>query len=138
MMNHSREPQQRFTAIGDTISVLVVEDYSAVADIVCQVLESAGCDVWLAASGEVALELLPEHRWDMLVADLNMPGVSGLDLLRLRDPTLPAILMSAGEINGIAFELRFLNAVWLQKPFTPAKLIDLVLNSGHGQTGLAV
>ena len=64
---------------------------------------------------------MPENDWDVLVADLDLPGISGLDLLRLRDPTLPAILMSAQELDGIAFELAFLDAVWLRKPFSPAK-----------------
>jgi DNA-binding NtrC family response regulator len=80
---------------------------------------------------------LPENDWNVLVADLDLPGISGLDLLRLRDPTLPAILMSEQELDGIAFELAFLDAVSLRKPFSPAKLIELVLTR-HGQTGLAV
>jgi hypothetical protein len=46
--------------------------------------------------------------------------------------------MSAAEMSGFAFELQFPNAVWLQKPFSSAKLIELVLNSGHGETGIAV
>jgi CheY-like chemotaxis protein len=43
--------------------VLVVDDYLAVADVVCTMLESAGDDVWSAASAEAALQLLPEARW---------------------------------------------------------------------------
>jgi DNA-binding response OmpR family regulator len=137
MMNQKRQSQRLFAARSETISVLVVEDSPALGDLVCRALESAGCEAWLAVSGEAALELLPENDWDVLVADLDLPGISGLDLLRLRDPTLPAILMSAQELDGIEFELAFLDAVWLRKPFSPAKLIELVLTR-HGQTGLAV
>jgi CheY-like chemotaxis protein len=111
------------------IQVLVVDDYPAVADVIYLMLDSVGCDVWLADSAEAALQLLPEHDWDVLVTDLNMPGLSGLELLRLRDRELPAILMGAGEQNGMSLELKFLNAAWLQKPFSEAQLIELVLSA---------
>jgi two-component system response regulator GlrR len=113
-------------------AVLVVEDYPAVADVVCTILERVGCDVWAAYSAETALELLPEAEWDLLITDWRMPGLSGLELLRRRDMTVPAILMSAGQPEGILFELHALNAVWLQKPFSPSQLIDLVVASTAG------
>ncbi len=131
-MNQNNQLQQLSWPVIDSIAVLVVDDYPAVAEVVRKMLESAGCDVWLADSAESALELLSERHWDVLVTDLQMPGLSGLDLLRKRDPTIPAILMSAQQMNGIGFELRRLNAVWLQKPFSPAQLIELVLNAGNG------
>lgn len=125
-MTHTR----RLAAVVDAAPmVLVVDDYPAVADVVCTMLESAGYDVWSAGSAEAALQLLPEARWDALVTDLNMPGLSGLDLLRRRDINLPAVLMSAQEPHGLLFELLSLNAVWLQKPFSPSHLIDLVASS---------
>jgi CheY-like chemotaxis protein len=124
-VNQNNQLQQLSWPTVESIAVLVVDDYPAVAEIVRAMLESAGCYVWLADSAE--------RDWDVLVTDLQMPGLSGLDLLRRRDPTLPAILMSAQQMNGIGFELRRLNAVWLQKPFSPAQLIELVLNAGHGK-----
>jgi DNA-binding NtrC family response regulator len=136
MMNQIQELQQLLRPASETMTVLVVDDYPGVADVVRTMLESIGCEVWLAASAESALELLPQRDWDVLVTDLHMPGLSGLDLLRRRDPALPAILMSAQELHGLAFELRRLNAVSLQKPFSPAQLIELVLNAGHGQPAL--
>jgi CheY-like chemotaxis protein len=117
------------------IRVLVVDDYPAVAEVIYLMLDSVGCDVWLADSTETALQLLPERDWDVLVTDLKMPGLSGLELLRLRDRELPAILMGAGEQNGMSLELRFLNAAWLQKPFSEAQLVDLVLSAAHRRRG---
>jgi CheY-like chemotaxis protein len=118
---------QRMFASEDAPAVLIVEDHPGVADAVRRILEAIGCDVWVAYSAEAALELLPEARWDLLITDWHMPGLSGLDLLRRRDARLPAILMSARRPDGILFQLQASNAVWLQKPFLPTQLIDLVV-----------
>jgi CheY-like chemotaxis protein len=128
---------QLFIPCTDTIDVLVVDDYPTVADMVCRTLEAVGCDVWLADSGETALELIPEHSWDVLVTDLNMPGISGLELLRRRDAHLPAILMSAEAITDIRFELKALDAAWLKKPFSAAQLIELVMSRAQREHDLA-
>ena len=125
-MNQTTTRRQRSSAGAETINVLVVEGFEPVAKIVCRTLEGVGCDVWLAESGEVALELLPEHNWHVLVIDLSLPGISGLELLRRRDWALPAILMSAEGMDSCGPELSALNAVWLRKPFTHARLVELV------------
>jgi DNA-binding response OmpR family regulator len=127
-MTHTRRV---FGVVDAAPMVLVVDDYPALADVVCTMLESAGYDVWAAESAEAALRLLSDARWDALVTDLNMPGLSGMDLLRRRDIELPAVLMSAQEPHGLIFELRSLNAVWLQKPFSPAQLINLVAKAAR-------
>lgn len=123
---------QRMFASEDAPTVLIVEDHPGVADAVCTILEAIGCDVWIAHSAEAALELLPEARWDLLITDWHMPGLSGLDLLRRRDATLPAILMSAGQPDGVLLQLQASNAVWLQKPFLPTQLIDMVVATTQG------
>lgn len=128
-MNQMPHTRRLFSLVDAAPMVLVVDDHPAVADVVCTMLESAGYDVWSAGSAEAALQLLPEARWDVLVTDLNMPGLSGMDLLRRRDIELPAVLMSAQEPHGLIFELRSLNAVWLQKPFSRSHLIDLVASA---------
>jgi CheY-like chemotaxis protein len=137
MMTDEFPHTQLFIPCTDTIDVLVVDDYPAVADMVCRTLEAVGCDVWLADSGETALELIPEHSWDVLVTDLNMPGISGLELLRRRDAHLPAILMSAEAITDIRFELKALDAAWLKKPFSAAQLIELVMSRAQREHDLA-
>lgn len=133
-MDQMTQSGQRFEVpifVVDAPAVLVVDDYAPVAEVVSRILEAAGFNVWVTSSAESALELLTESRWDVLVTDLNMPGLSGMDLLRRRDVELPAVLMSAAEAYGIDFALRSLNAVWLQKPFVPAQLINLVASAAN-------
>ena len=53
--------------------VLLVEDDEILAEVVTEVLDSLA-DVSWAGSAEAALELLPERRWDLMVADIELPG----------------------------------------------------------------
>lgn len=125
-MNHVTHTRRILCSVDTAPMALVVDDYPTLADVVCTMLESAGYDAWSAVSAEAALQLMSEARWDVLVTDLNMPGLSGMELLRRRDINLPAVLMSGQEPDALIFELRSLNAVWLQKPFSPSQLINLV------------
>jgi DNA-binding NtrC family response regulator len=126
IVNTMTRTKRRLDSVHHAPTVLIVDDYPAVGELARMILEAVGYDVWIAESAEAALQLLPEARWDALVTDLNMPGLSGMHLLRRRDPAVPAVLMSAQAPYGLILELRHLNAVWLQKPFSPSQLIDSV------------
>jgi DNA-binding response OmpR family regulator len=133
-MDQMTQSGQRLEApifVVDAPSVLVVDDDAPVAEVVSMMLEAAGFSVRVTSSAESALALLRENHWDVLVTELNMPGLSGMDLLRRRDVELPAVLMSAAEAHGVDIALRWLNAVWLQKPFTPAQLINVLVNAAN-------
>jgi EAL domain-containing protein (putative c-di-GMP-specific phosphodiesterase class I) len=78
--------------------VLVVDDEQAILRAYSRILTSHGYQVLTAASGEIALELLAREPVDVVVSDLTMPGMTGIDFLRAvrqRDPDLPVILMTA-------------------------------------------
>ena len=62
--------------------MLVVDDEAELADLMREVLESAGYEVATAESGAVALELLAEARFDAIVSDLRMPDMDGAALWR--------------------------------------------------------
>jgi len=64
-----------------SLKVLVVDDQQSMRGMARQCLKKIGVvDVALAASGEAALEMLQAKEFDVVVTDLNMPGLSGLDL----------------------------------------------------------
>jgi two-component system, response regulator FlrC len=106
--------------------VLVVDDEERIAELVCDLLCQEGFEAEAVESGEDALLALTERRFDLLVTDLNMAGMSGLDLLWLRAKDIPAILMSASEPRGLLRQLLILNASWLKKPFAAEELLGLV------------
>jgi two-component system, OmpR family, phosphate regulon response regulator PhoB len=81
-------------------SILVVEDEAALTELLRYNLEAAGHTVTTVASGEDAELLLTEERFDLIVLDWMLPGVSGIELcrrLRARDETktLPILMLTA-------------------------------------------
>src|SRR5438270_9126492 len=63
-------------------TVLVVDDDSSVRRVMKMQLEEAGCQVLLAADGEEGVTLLEERCPKLVITDLRMPGMGGLELLR--------------------------------------------------------
>lgn len=64
-----------------SLRVLVVDDQQTMRGLARQCLKKIGVtDVALAASGEAALDVMASKQFDVVISDLNMPGLSGLDL----------------------------------------------------------
>ena len=80
-------------------TILVVDDERIVRELTAQVLEHAGYDVVSVATAQRALELVDSGRVDLVVSDIVMPRMSGVELLgeiRVRRPDLPVVLMTGG------------------------------------------
>jgi two-component system, chemotaxis family, chemotaxis protein CheY len=66
-----------------TLKILVVDDQQTMRGLARQCLKKLGVlDVSLAASGEAALETMAQKKFDAVISDLNMPGLSGVDLAK--------------------------------------------------------
>lgn len=100
--------------------LLVVDDEAAARKIAVQALEEH-YDVAAASSAEEARDMLAVGRFDLVLTDCEMPGMSGVDLIletRSRYPALPCILMSGG--GGGAGQVAWLEAhgvPFLAKPY---------------------
>ena len=68
------------------MTVLVVDDDAAVAEFCRHVLSRAGHAVLVVTSGKEALAALDEHEIDVVLSDVRMPGMDGVDLLRSISP----------------------------------------------------
>ncbi|NBH06760.1 response regulator, partial [Amycolatopsis sp. SID8362] len=107
--------------------VLVVDDDPRVRTVVTWQLEAEGFRVTEAADGRRALEAIERDRLDLVILDLALPGVGGLDVLRrLRDGEhagLPVIVLSgrSGETDRIV-GLDLGADDYLVKPFSPGEL----------------
>lgn len=80
------------------MNILLVEDEARVADFVCRGLKSEGWTVEHSADGETALDILRDNRFDVLVLDLMLPGISGQDVcrkMRARKDFTPVLMLSA-------------------------------------------
>lgn len=84
--------------IGKTI--LVVDDETDLREIVCEELQTEGCQTLQASNGQLALEICKTHNIDGVVTDLKMPGGNGHDLLKhlnLNFPKLTALFLVSGD-----------------------------------------
>ncbi len=80
--------------------ILLVDDEESIHLLYRDELEEEGYEVYSAYSGEEALEKLRELSLDLIILDINMPGMNGLETLRQikeLNPALPVILCSAYE-----------------------------------------
>jgi len=106
--------------------VLVVDDDPIVGDVVRRYLEQDGCRVRLAVDGIDALAAIAAERPDLVVLDIMMPGLDGLEMcrrLRRRLPDLPVVMLSAlGEEADRVAGLQIGADDYLTKPFSPREL----------------
>src|SRR3954454_22103681 len=106
------------TASGGT--VLIVDDERTLARAVKAFLAEAGYEAEVADDGERALALVQTLRPDVVVTDVRLPGMSGIDLLRrIRefDPAIPVIIMTAyGTIEGAVEAVKLGAFDYLKKP----------------------
>jgi two-component system chemotaxis response regulator CheY len=113
--------------------VLIVEDSKAAREFIAATVESvSGVEAVTTASGFEALKLLPRHRFDLIITDINMPDINGLELINFvkknpnyRETPLFIITTEGCEKDrdrGLA-----LGAVeYLVKPFQPQSLEGLL------------
>ncbi|NOT34305.1 MAG: response regulator [Candidatus Eisenbacteria bacterium] len=67
---------------GSAARILVVDDEPSVADVCSEYLGSEGYEVTVAVSGEEAVRVIPQLRPDVILTDINLPGVSGLEVVK--------------------------------------------------------
>ena len=104
-----------------TASILVVDDVPDMREILNHSLAGEGYRVATASSGDEALTRLEEHEFDVIVSDIVMPGVGGLEILeksRLLDPRVAVILMTGhATLDTAIAALRRGACDYLEKPF---------------------
>ncbi|MGD8376034.1 MAG: ATP-binding protein [Acidobacteriota bacterium] len=122
--------------------VLVVDDEPAIAELIAEALRAAGHHVDIVHDGRVARERLREQRYDLVLTDLKMPHMSGVDLyedLERTDPEMAGrMIFSTGDTvsrETAAFLRRFEDRC-LTKPFRLHDLhavVERVLEAGEGR-----
>jgi len=110
--------------------ILVVEDDNELREAVCDTLLLAGFKVKSACSAEIALRTLEQCEVDMVVSDVNMEGMDGIELLqriRLTNAGLPVLIVTAFADVSKAVSAIKLGAVdFLMKPFEPGLLVETI------------
>ncbi len=112
-------------------TVLVVDDEPTIVEIVARYLERAGYETFEAADGPEALRLAELHRPDLVVLDLMLPGLDGIEVMRRLQErpgrrTAVILLTARGEESDRLIGLRRGADDYVVKPFSPAELVARV------------
>ena len=121
----SMQQAARFTRI------IIVDDEPVVRTLMCHVLRRSGYDVKEAGSATEALGILAQGGADMLVTDVRMPGIDGLELARLvrqLNPRMPILFASGCPPEAVTLPAND-GLAFLEKPFSPAQLLAKVRQS---------
>jgi CheY-like chemotaxis protein len=132
-MNHAPAKSragQEVNVIKHKPIILVVDDREDLRKLLNITLQQQGFDVWLAASGEEALEIYQNHQGvDLVLLDVHMPGLSGPDTcrgLRQLDPDVRCCLMS-GDARACDSDLLACEAEFIfEKPLEMAKVVRVL------------
>ena len=107
-------------------SILVVDDELIVRDSLSDWLAEDGYNVATAKNGTEALSMVRKRDWDVLLVDLKMPGLSGLEVLskvKEINPNIPVIIMTAYATVDTAVEAIKSGAYdYITKPFNPEEI----------------
>jgi len=111
--------------------VLVVDDNAVMRTVMRSALEKAGHKVTMAEDGERALKAASDSGFDLIITDVQMPKMSGADLVQELKKTRPLakVLLVSGRIEGSELQAstKALGATGsLEKPFTADRLVSKV------------
>jgi two-component system phosphate regulon sensor histidine kinase PhoR len=130
-------------------TILVVDDEVTVCKSIRKALACDTYDIDIAVSGEEALQMEEKKSYDVLIVDLMMPGLSGLDLLKslkTRRPSAQVIMVTGYPTMKNTLQAMQIGAFdFLPKPFLPADIRNVVARAlaaleeggdgGSGSTG---
>jgi two-component system, NtrC family, response regulator AtoC len=111
-------------------SILIVDDEALTLRTISRALEAEGYEIFLAQSGEQALDVAAKEHPDIALLDVVLPGIDGVEVLRQlkrQDPAIVAVMMSAYRVVERAVEAIKLGAYdYLIKPFHVADMVNTI------------
>ncbi|MFH1859790.1 MAG: response regulator [bacterium] len=112
--------------------ILVVDDDIAIVRMIEFKLKTAGLEVTCAFNGQEALDKISEDKPDVIITDINMPLMTGIELVRqlkssVQTMDIPIIILTARGEDEQKEEAGQIGAnVFVNKPFAPSKLLEIV------------
>lgn len=125
-------------------TIMVVDDNPDIITIVKTILEGRGFTVFSASSGLELLNMLPNHKPDLIILDIMMPEMDGLEVLtrlkgKTETSTIPVILLTAKvQYEDVLGGYKLGADYYITKPFTSTQLvngINLLLGEGKAAAG---
>jgi CheY-like chemotaxis protein len=124
-------PTPENAASPDCLRILAVEDNADALQMLCELLSLLGHEVSGASDAASALGLLTTQPFDILLTDVNLPGLSGIELARQAKAATPAlkIVFASGHDETMSSHIGF-PTTWLTKPYDFEALVKAVSQSG--------
>lgn len=115
------------------VKILIVDDEEVARLTLAEILRLEGYEIKSVGSGEAALELLRCEPFDILILDLKMGGMSGMDLLQAVGELLPnlsvIVLTAYGTIDSAIQAIRYRVYDYLLKPVSPEQVLESIENA---------
>lgn len=111
----------------NNVRILIAEDERKIADSLKQGLEENGFDVQVAYDGDIALKVFRNEKFDLVLLDINLPGINGYDLcktIRVIDSSIPVVMLTA--LNAVEDKIEGFDAGaddYIIKPFDFRELL---------------
>lgn len=122
--------------------VLIVDDEEVARISLAEILRLDGYTIQAVGSGQAAVETLKTNTFDVMVLDLKMPGMSGIDVLRSVVSSLPElkviVLTAHGSMDTAIQALRFRVHDYLLKPALPEQIVDSIESALAAQKAVQV
>ena len=115
-----------------TRQILAVDDSKTMRSMVQFTLSNAGFDVLEAEDGQAAVEVLANHSVDLIITDINMPRMNGIELVRhvradAKHRSTPILILTTESLAELKDEGKQAGATgWIVKPFVSETLLKLV------------
>jgi two-component system chemotaxis response regulator CheY len=112
--------------------VLIVDDSKTMRELISFTLSKAGFELCEAEDGVKALEVADGKTFDLIITDLNMPNMNGIELIKkLRSlpnfKTVPILMLTTESDEFKKFEGKNAGATgWIVKPFNPERLLQVI------------
>ncbi|HRI67062.1 MAG TPA: sigma-54 dependent transcriptional regulator [Polyangium sp.] len=120
--------------------ILVVDDEEGLREFLSDTLEAAGHTVERAADGEIAYRILSSRAFHVLVTDLKMPGIDGMELVRRtrrEQPEMEVVVLTAhGSVAGAVEAMKLGAFDYLEKPIPSPAALRLVVDRALERRGL--
>ena len=114
------------------LNVLIVEDTIDIGKLLKLSLQQLGIDAFHAKNGQVALEYLDHTEPDLILLDLNLPGINGWKVLEYAkklygEHSIRIIVTTANtdEVNRLVGKMQYVSS-YIQKPFAPDHVVETV------------
>ena len=110
--------------------ILVVDDMLSIRGVIAALLRGCGYEAVEAGSGNIALQLMRNHKFDLVLSDWNMPGLTGAEFVsavRAEDSVTPVVMVTAEAHRERILEMKNIGVSgYLLKPFKQQALLEVV------------